>query len=61
MLEAGRSEQGALGLLRFFAQLEVERAVHASRFVADVPRSSIPASATRVGGGEHGARRASAD
>lgn len=32
MLETGRTEEGALGLLRFFAQLEAERVVHASRF-----------------------------
>lgn len=32
-LEVGRTEQGALGLLRFFAQLEVERTVHANRFL----------------------------
>lgn len=32
MLDVGRSEQGALGLLRFFAQLELERSVHLSRF-----------------------------
>jgi hypothetical protein len=31
-LEAGRTEGGALGFLRFFAQLEVERVVHTSRF-----------------------------
>jgi hypothetical protein len=33
ILDVGRSEQGALGLLRFFAQLEIERSVHASRFM----------------------------
>lgn len=33
VLDAGRSEQGALGLLRFFTQLELERTVHASRFL----------------------------
>ena len=33
MLEAGHGEDGALGFLRFFAQLESERAVHPSRFV----------------------------
>jgi len=32
VLEGGHSEQGALGLLRFFAQLELERSVHAPRF-----------------------------
>jgi hypothetical protein len=32
MLDVGRTEQGALGLLRFFAQLELERSVHVSRF-----------------------------
>lgn len=29
---AGRSEEGAIALLRFFARIEVERAAHASRF-----------------------------
>lgn len=33
MLDVGRSEQGALGLLRFFMQLELERSAHLSRFV----------------------------
>jgi hypothetical protein len=33
MLDAGRSEQGALGLLRFFAQFELERRLQAPRFV----------------------------
>lgn len=33
VLEAGRTEQGALGLLRFFAQLETERSAPAKRFV----------------------------
>lgn len=33
VLDAGRSEDGALGLLRFFAQLELERTVHVSRFM----------------------------
>ncbi|MBS2016626.1 MAG: hypothetical protein JST00_27330 [Deltaproteobacteria bacterium] len=33
VLDAGRTEDGALGALRFFAQLEVERNVHTSRFV----------------------------
>jgi hypothetical protein len=32
VLEGGQSEQGALGLLRFFTQLELERSVHAPRF-----------------------------
>ncbi|MDB4933610.1 MAG: hypothetical protein JWP87_582 [Labilithrix sp.] len=32
VLDAGRTEEGALGLLRFFAQLDVERAVAVSRF-----------------------------
>jgi hypothetical protein len=33
VLEAGRTEQGALGLLRFFAQLEAEGSAPAKRFV----------------------------
>jgi hypothetical protein len=33
VLDAGRSEQGALGLLRFFAQLETDRSTPAKRFV----------------------------
>jgi hypothetical protein len=33
VLDAGRTENGALGALRFFTQLEVERNVHSSRFV----------------------------
>jgi len=33
VLEIGRSERGALGLLRFFAQLEIEHTLHLSRFV----------------------------
>lgn len=32
VLDAGHSEQGALGLLRFFNQLELERTIHAPRF-----------------------------
>jgi hypothetical protein len=32
VLDAGRTEEGALGLLRFFGQLEIERAVQVSRF-----------------------------
>ncbi|HSO35790.1 MAG TPA: hypothetical protein VLT33_24845 [Labilithrix sp.] len=32
ILEMGRNEEGALGLLRFFAQLEIERATHGARF-----------------------------
>ncbi len=47
ILDAGRSEDGALGLLRFFAQLEVERAVHTSRFVPTY-LAQHPASAQRA-------------
>lgn len=32
ILDVGRTERGALGLLRFFAQLELERSLHLSRF-----------------------------
>lgn len=33
VLEAGKTERGALGLLRFFAQVELERLTYAGRFV----------------------------
>lgn len=47
MLDVGRSEEGALGLLRFFGQLEIERSVHLSRFL---PTYLVqhPASVVRV-------------
>lgn len=48
VLDAGRSEQGALGLLRFYTQLEVERTVHASRFVSTYLLQH-PSAATRAG------------
>jgi len=56
VLDAGRTEQGALGLLRFFAQLEVERVVHTSRFMptyllqhpASVMRSTAVLNAARA-------------
>jgi hypothetical protein len=47
-LDAGRTEQGALGLLRFFAQLELERTMHASRFVSTY-LVQHPSAATRAG------------
>ena len=47
VLDAGRSEEGALGLLRFFAQLEVERIVHTSRFLPTY-LAQHPASAQRA-------------
>lgn len=51
VLAAGRSEEGALGLLRFFAQLEAERIVHTSRFLptylAQHPASSLRAASVR--------------
>lgn len=47
-LDSGRSEQGALGLLRFFAQLELERTAHASRFVSTY-LVQHPSAATRAG------------
>lgn len=48
VLEAGRSEEGALGALRFFAQLELERTVHASRFVPTYALQH-PSATTRAG------------
>jgi len=47
LLETGRSESGGLGLLRFFGQLEVERTVHASRFLPSYLLHH-PSSATRA-------------
>jgi hypothetical protein len=52
VLEAGRTEQGALGLLRFFAQLETERSTPAKRFVptylAQHPASSARAASVKT-------------
>lgn len=60
VLESGRSEEGALGLVRFFAQLEVERSVHASRFqptyAAFHPSAAVRASTIRVAAQQHRAR-----
>lgn len=57
VLDAGRSEQGALGLLRFFAQLEAERAVHASRFMPTYlslhPAAAVRAATVRSAAREH--------
>jgi hypothetical protein len=47
VLDVGRSEQGALGLLHFFAQLELERTAHASRFAPSY-LAQHPSSATRI-------------
>lgn len=47
VLDVGRSEEGALGLLRFFMQLELERAVHASRFLPTY-LAQHPASVARI-------------
>lgn len=47
VLDSGRSEDGALGLLRFFAQLEVERAAHTSQFAATYGVQH-PSAATRM-------------
>ena len=60
VLDAGRSEQGALGLLRFFAQLEAERIVHASRFMptylAQHPASVVRAASVQNAAREHRSR-----
>ena len=48
VLDAGRTEEGALGALRFFQQLETERNVHASRFVPTYVLQH-PSAATRAG------------
>jgi len=57
VLDAGRSEEGALGLLRFFAQLELERTTHASRFVPTYllqhPSATTRAAAVRVAAQAH--------
>jgi len=57
VLDAGRSEQGALGLLRFFAQLEAERLVHTSRFMPTYllqhPSSVVRAASVRNAAREH--------
>lgn len=47
VLEAGRTEAGALGLLRFFVQLEIERTTHASRF-APTYLAQHPSASTRM-------------
>jgi hypothetical protein len=51
VISAGRTEQGALGLLRFFAQLEAERVVHTSRFsptyLVQHPGSAVRAASVR--------------
>ncbi len=52
VLEAGRTEEGALGLLRFFAQLEAEGSANAKRFVPTYlvqhPGSSARAAAVKT-------------
>jgi hypothetical protein len=57
VLEAGRSELGALALLRFFAQLEAERIVHTSRFLptylAQHPASALRAASVRNAARDH--------
>lgn len=49
---AGRTEQGSLGLLRFFTQLELERTSHASRFqptyLAQHPSSLLRAAVVKT-------------
>jgi hypothetical protein len=50
--DAGRTEQGAVGLLRFFAQLEIERALVTARFtpsyLATHPGSAVRLAAVRA-------------
>jgi hypothetical protein len=57
VLEAGRDETGALGLMRFFGQLEIERTVHASRFqptfATHHPSAATRASAIRAAASDH--------
>jgi hypothetical protein len=57
VLEAGRTELGALALLRFFAQLEAERIVHTSRFLptylAQHPASALRAASVRNAARDH--------
>jgi hypothetical protein len=59
VLDAGRTELGALGLLRFFAQLEVGRVVHASRFfptyLLQHPAAALRATSVRNAAGDAGA------
>ena len=55
--DAGRTEQGALGLLRFFTQLELERTLHGSRFrptyLAQHPSSLLRAAAVKTAAKNH--------
>ncbi len=57
VLESGRTEQGALGLLGFLAQLEAERSARTARFVPTYvvqhPASSARASAVKMASTNH--------
>jgi len=57
VLEGGRGEEGALGLLRFFAHLEGERAAHGSRFAPSYllqhPNNSARIAAVKAAAKEH--------
>ncbi len=57
ILDAGRGEEGALGLLRFLAHLDTQRAAHDSRFsptyLAQHPSSAARAAAVRTAAKEH--------
>ncbi len=57
MLEAGRNEEGALALLRFFAHVEVENQVALSRFrptyVAHHPGSAMRAAVVKQAAASH--------
>ena len=57
VLDAGRSEQGGLGLLRFFAQLETERGARPSRFsptyLVQHPSSSARAAVVKAAATNH--------
>ena len=46
IMDLGHTERGALGLLRFFMQLELERTTHAARFIATYA-AHHPSAATR--------------
>lgn len=52
VIAAGRTEAGAIGLLRFFTRLETERAIHAARFLpsylATHPGSSVRLATARA-------------
>ena len=60
VLEVGHGEDGALGFLRFFAQLEIERATQASRFaptyVVQHPSPSMRIAVVKTAAKDHRSR-----